>query len=123
MLRYISEKHNAKSALAECVEKQEFNLAIKNSKEMESLFRTAYFVAREGMSFLKYERLCILQSLNGLELGKNYHSNNGCRRFISSIASDIKDDLRSNFNKCRFITVMSDGSTDKGINIVNFTGG
>ena len=63
---------------------------------------------------MKYEKICNLQELNGLSIGKNYLSNNACKRFIASIAADIKDETKSDFNSARFITIMSDGSTDKG---------
>ena len=86
----------------------------KNSKQLACLFRTAYFTAKETLSFLKFEKLCELQQLNGIPLyGENYKSNNACKRFISSIASDIKEDLRDDFNNARFVSIMSDGSTDK----------
>ena len=67
------------------------------------------------MSFLKYEQLCQLQQLNGLFLGNNYISNNACKRFIAHIASDIKNDLREAVGVARFVSVLSDGSTDKGL--------
>ena len=62
----------------------------KNSKQLACLFCTAYFTAKETLSFLKFEKLCELQQLNGIPLyGENYKSNNTCKRFISSIASDM----------------------------------
>ena len=66
------------------------------------------------MAFLKYEKICELQQLNGMSVGNNYLSNNACKRFIASIAADLKDDTKSDFNSARFITIMSDGSTDEG---------
>ena len=49
-----------------------------------------------------------------MSVGNNYLSNNACKRFIASIAADLKDDTKSDFNSARFVTIMSDGSTDKG---------
>ena len=77
--------------------------------------RTAFYVARSGLAFTKYNEICTLQQLNGMEFGNNYLTDVACRRFIKIIASNIKEDLRQQFNNCRFVTVMSDGSTDKGI--------
>ena len=66
------------------------------------------------MAFLKYEKNFELQQLNGMSVGNNYLLNNACKRFIASIATDLKDDTKSDFNSARFVTIMSDGSTDKG---------
>ena len=37
-------------------------------KQMRCLFNTAYFVAQEDLAFTKFEKLCILQSINGVRL-------------------------------------------------------
>ena len=67
------------------------------------------------MPFTKYEALCELQQLNGLVLGDNYFSRKACARFVQSIAEDIKGDLRSSNKNSRCVSILSDGSTDKGI--------
>ena len=66
------------------------------------------------MALLKYEKNCELLQLNGMSVRNNYLPNNACKRFIASIAADLKDDTKSDFNSARFVTIMSDGSTDKG---------
>lgn len=81
---------------------------------MQRLFRTAYMVAKDHLSFHQYSRICELQGLNGLQLGENYLTNTACRRFLVSIAQDIKIGLQSDLQDARFMTVLSDGSTDKG---------
>ena len=63
---------------------------------------------------MKYEKICELQQLNGMSAGNNYLTNNACKRCIPSIAADLKDDKKSDFNSAQFVTIMSDGSTDKG---------
>ena len=93
----------------------ERNTSIKNQEQLQKLFRTAYYVAKNNLSFLKYESICELQQLNGVHLGKNYATNKACTRFVNSIATDIKDSLRENVDKSRFISILSDGSADKGI--------
>ena len=87
----------------------------KRHQEAQKLFRTAYTCVKEHIPFTKYESLCQLQELNGLDLGENYLSRIACARFVQSIASDIKEDLKTAINDCRFVSVLSDGSTDKGI--------
>ena len=83
--------------------------------ELGRLFNTAYFVAKEGLSFKKFPRLCKLQTKNSVQLGDNYLTDVACRRFLSTIGKGLKDDLRESFNLARFVAVLSDGSTDAGI--------
>ena len=49
-----------------------------------------------------------------MSVGNNYLSNNACKRFVAYIAADLKDDTKSDFNCAWFVTIISDGSTDKG---------
>ena len=80
-----------------------------------SLMNTAYYVAKSGLSFLKYTEICELQIKNGLDLGENYLTDVACTRLISSIADDTKSDLKFDVANARFLAVLSDGSTDAGI--------
>ena len=54
--------------------------------------------------------MCKLQKLNGLELGDK-----ACARFVSSIASDLKSEVYRDIRNTRFVSILSDGSTDQGI--------
>ena len=83
--------------------------ASKRHKEVQSLFRTAYTCVKEHLSFSKYEVLCQLQKLNGLELGDNYCSRLAGTRFIESIADTIKVEFKNTINDSRFISLLSDG--------------
>ena len=67
------------------------------------------------MAFRKYPRICALQKKNGIDLGTNHLSDVSCGRFVSSIAKDIKSDLKTDVINTRFISVLSDGSTDAAI--------
>ena len=58
---------------------------------------------------MKYEGLCELQQLSSIQLaGENYKLNK-CKRFISLMVPNIKDDLWQDFNIACFVTIMSDG--------------
>ena len=72
-------------------------------------------VVKEHLPFMKYTSMCKLQKLNGLELGENYLSDKECARFVSSIASDLKSEVYRDIHNTRFVSILSDGSTDKGI--------
>ena len=76
---------------------------------------TSYFVVKEGMAFHKYPKIRALQQKNSLDLGQNYLSDIACGRFVSSMAEDIKLNLKSDVEDTRFLSVLSDGSTDAGI--------
>jgi hypothetical protein len=55
-------------------------------KRLESLFNTAYSVVKAGKPFSDYELICEIQVKNGLDLGENYRTINGCKTFAASIA-------------------------------------
>ena len=63
-------------------------LTTKRHHEAEKLFRTAYLVVKENLPFTKYNSICKLQQLNGLNLGENYLTDMACSRFVKSIAGD-----------------------------------
>ena len=90
-------------------------LITKRHHEAEKLFRTAYLVVKENLSFTKYASICKLQQLNGLELGENYLTDMACSRFVKSIAGDLRNEIAHSINDCRFVSILSDGATDKGI--------
>ena len=56
-------------------------------KQMRCFFNTAYFVAQEDLAFTKFEKLCILQSINGVKIGKQYINDKRAREFVRFIES------------------------------------
>ena len=113
--RYLADKHQNVSDIKSSCQVAETLVASKRQVEVARLFRTAYYVAKSCLPFTKYEEICELQRMNGLSLGLNYMSNNACKRFVSSIAADLKSQLALKFNASRFVSILSDGSTDKGM--------
>ena len=91
----------------------------KHENQLGHLMNTSYFVVKEGMVleryFRKYLRICALQQKNRLDLGQNYLSDIACSRFVSSVAEDIKSDLKSDVEDARFLSVLSGRSTNAGI--------
>jgi hypothetical protein len=53
------------------------------------LFNTAYGVVKAGKPFSDYELICEIQVKNGLDLGENYRTINGCKTFAASIAQTL----------------------------------
>lgn len=76
---------------------------------------TAYFIVKESLAFQKYPKLCELQQKNDLDLGQNHISDVSCGRFVSVISSDMNYSLKCEVENTRFISLLSDRSTDAGI--------
>lgn len=84
-------------------------------KRMESLINTAHFMAKEDIAMAKFSELCDLQEKNGLDLGINYRNNRACRQFVDAIAITTKQKLADEIKEARFLCVMGDGTTDRGV--------
>ena len=91
------------------------NIDVKNFEVYEKLMNTAYFIASEGEPFTKYPRLCILQEKNGVNMGKNYLNRQSCKVFVTSIGEVLRHETCEFIRNARFISILSDGSTDNGI--------
>ena len=89
----------------------------KRREEIKNLIGTACFVAKKNLPF-KYKKLCSLQQLNEIELGKNYLEIKDWKGFFvrDCIQSQAKstNNRQTDFDRSCFIAIMSDGSTDKG---------
>ena len=86
-----------------------------NAPLFETLFNTAYYIAQQNESFLKYPELLNLMEKNGLHIGENYRNDKTCQLFCSTAADVLKDEVKEDLKSTRYISVLSDGSTDKGI--------
>ena len=105
--RYRSEKYQQPSEIETSVKVSVERTAKNCQLKLGRLFNTAYFVAKEGLPFRKYPKLCSFQSKNDIVLGKNYLTDVACGRFTSSIGESLKDNLRESFNSARFFSVLS----------------
>ena len=76
---------------------------------------TAFFVAHEELAFRKFAGLCELMKKNGVQFGEQYKNDKGCKTFISCIAQVEKGKIQSAVSDSRFMSILSDGSTDSGI--------
>lgn len=83
-----------------CMSKSIRKLDEKNSVVYEKLFNT---------------RLLALQSKNGIDVGTNYRTDKACKDFCTNAAEVLKEETSENVNGARFICILADGSTDKGI--------
>lgn len=81
----------------------------------EKLFNTAYAVAKNNRPFSDYTFLCEIQMKNGLHLGSDHLGRDACVNFIKTISEVIRNDIKNHMNRVRFISIMSDGSTDSSV--------
>ncbi len=79
------------------------------------LFNTAYGLAKENRPFTDFPTVCSIQLKNGLELGDTYITNKAAQLFTGYIAKTLKNQTSAEIREKRFVTVMSDGSTDTTI--------
>ncbi|XP_078509506.1 zinc finger protein 862-like [Lissotriton helveticus] len=99
-----------------CIAKSITKMHEKNIQHLNILFNTAYYIAKQGEAFIKFPKLCSLQKKNNPEWNfENYMTDHACRNFVIAISETLKMTIRSQIENARFISVLSDDSTDKGI--------
>ena len=113
--KHLHERHGTSMDIETGLQTATERLTTKRHHEAEKLFRTAYLVVKENLPFKKYTSICKLKPLNGLELGENYLTDMACSRFVKSITGDLRNEMAHSINDCRFVSILSNGSTDNGI--------
>lgn len=84
-------------------------------RNMEKLFRTAYYLAIHECPFTDFPKLINLQIINGISLGQTYNNDNAAKEFIGHIAGSMSDELTKLIDNSLFISIFSDGSTDRTV--------
>ena len=97
------------------VQRNVVQLSEKCRSALQCLFNTAFFVAHEEPAFRKFAGLGELQKKNGVQFGEQYKNDKGCKTFISYIAQVEKGKIQSAVSDSRFMSILSDRSTDSGI--------
>jgi len=82
----VVEQRNSESVVEQLFEKR----AEIADKETESLFRTAYHIAKLNRPFSEHEKLVSLQTLNGINLGSTLHSRYSATEMICHIATEMR---------------------------------
>ncbi|XP_063609950.1 zinc finger protein 862-like [Penaeus indicus] len=86
-----------------------------NVEKIKRLFNTTCYVVTQHLAFRKFESLCELQNMNGVQLGKNYINDHGCKDFIMAIASVLKSETKEEVSHANYFSILADGSTDSAI--------
>ena len=79
---------------------------------LQCLSNTISFVAHDELAFRKFADLCELQK-DGVHSGDQYKNFKACKTFY--IAQVERDKIQSAVRDSRFFSIVSDGSTDSGI--------
>ena len=74
----------------------------------------AHFVATEKLSYLKYPRICELESHHGVSLGSSYLNQTAGKTFTHYMAESKTQKLADRLKEAKFFSLLLDGSTDKG---------
>ncbi|XP_078610753.1 zinc finger protein 862-like [Branchiostoma floridae x Branchiostoma japonicum] len=87
----------------------------KKVDQMSTLFRSAYYLAKQARPFSDFPMLMKLQRSNGLAtVGKTYLNDKEARVFVDYIAQTIRSDMITHIQTSDFVSVLADGSTDRG---------
>ncbi len=82
---------------------------------LKALFNTAYYVAKEKVSFRAFSGMLELQEKNGVKLWTQYRNDLKCKEFIHNIAEADRRRVEQKVMNTRFLCIMGDGSTDVSI--------
>ena len=85
-----------------------------NSRDAyQKLFRTAFFIALEEISFSKFSSLVDLQKKNGVKFLDGKANRKSCAVMIDFLASVVKEDLQDLLGTSNFLSALCDGSEAK----------
>ena len=84
-------------------------------EKLENLFRTAHGIAKHCGPFTQFQWICELDCKKGVVIGNTYRSDKACREFIKAIAATERKKIEGFFDKAKFMTLLSDGSTDVSV--------
>ena len=79
------------------------------------LFNTAYAIVKNNKPCSDYALYCDLQIKNGLNLGTDHIERDACVYFIKAISLNMLEEESNTVKEARFLSVMSDSSTDSSV--------
>ena len=79
---------------------------------LKKKFEVSYFVAKEELSLLKYERIINLEEMHRVKFGDAYRNRPSCGEFIDYVGEDIGDTLNKDLAQAKYFSALSEGSTD-----------
>jgi hypothetical protein len=111
--QHNTKKHNAKANPS----------ATEGFKALQSLnqltisrlclkFRNAHAICVKGRPYTDYVLYCQLDEAKGQDIGTQYRSDKSAADFVANIAETERVRIRQQLSKAKFVSAISDGSTD-----------
>lgn len=91
----------------------EFKLSKK--EVFRKKFDVSYFVVKEEMPLIKYEKITELEKRHGVRLGSTHNNLTTAREFLSFQAGELKQELSKDITKAKFYSILFDGTTDSSV--------
>ena len=114
---YLDSKGKLGTATSTAIGRGIWVLYEKHHKMLMIMFNTAYGLAKKIRPFTDFPTACCIQEKNGLVglFDEIYITDKAAKHFTSSIAKTLRQKTAADVHKARFMSVMSDGSTDTTI--------
>ena len=89
-------------------------LTSKTHGQLSLKFRNSHMISMKGRAFTDYLYLCDLDEAKGLDIGtcSTYRTDKAAKNFTYYIAETERNRIRNSLSKSKFISVISDGTTD-----------
>ena len=85
-------------------------------KRVAKLTEMVYMMCKESIAFRKFPEIANLEKRHGVDIGDTYISNDSFCCEISGIIGQVFfDNLVESLNEANFFSILTDGSTDSGI--------
>ena len=104
----------SEGAIAQSLARGTEGQAKRDRKDVEMKINTAYFLAKEELSFSKFEGLINLQRKNGVDITTTYANHKSCSEMVSVLGRMFKTRTAQEIQQAKYISVMADGATDAG---------
>jgi hypothetical protein len=87
-------------------------LSLSANKKLEKIFQSAHAIAKKNRPFTDLAWMCELDRKKGIDVGESYQSDKHCQQFVNCIANVEVEKIKHDIGKSKFITLISDSSTD-----------
>ena len=91
------------------------NLRQKDYDKLSILFRNCHSLAMKNRPFSDFVWMCELDQAKGLHTGKTYLNEQSAKEFTKYIANTERQKLADHVRNAKFISILSDGSTDSSV--------
>ena len=101
------------SAAPAAIAINQLNRSINN--RLKILFENAHYLCKINRPFTDFKQQAKLNIKQGYDLGSTYLNDKSCSKFVKSISRSELNKLRIIFTDSKFLTLISDGSTDVSV--------